>query len=67
MVRTTVFLDPHLKVALEKHARRRRTSFSQELREAMALYLESGGKKDLELLAEIAAEANRAADHALFA
>ena len=46
-------------------SRRRRTSFSQELREAMALYLAAGGKADLELLANLAAEANRAADHAL--
>ena len=65
MVRTTVFLDPKFKAGIERLARRRRTSFSKELREAMALYVEAGGKADLELLASIAAEANLAADHAL--
>ena len=65
MVRTTIFVDPKLKADMERHARRRRTSFSEELREAMAFYLAAGGKPDLELLASVAAEANRAADHAL--
>ena len=65
MVRTTVFLDPKLKAGMERQARLRRTSFSKELREAMALYLEAGGKEELELLAKLAPEANRAADHAL--
>lgn len=65
MVRTTIFVDPKLKADMERHARRRRTSFSEELREAMAMYLAAGGKADLELLSSVAAEANRAADHAL--
>jgi len=59
MVTTLVHLKPEQKKRLASRARRRGTSFAQEVRDAVNLYLELpvGSEKDLAVLAAAAREA----------
>ena len=55
---TTVYINPQQKKRLFQRARRRKSSFSEELREALDLYLDLPPDFDRESLAALAKEAN---------
>ncbi|MGD1103916.1 MAG: hypothetical protein ABSA59_17845 [Terriglobia bacterium] len=55
---TTVYLNPQQRKRLFQRARRRKSSFSEELREAIDLYLDFPPDIDRESLAALAKEAN---------
>ena len=55
---TTVYINPQQRKRLFQRARRRKSSFSEELREASDLYLDLPPEFDKESLAVLAKEAN---------
>jgi flagellar biosynthesis chaperone FliJ len=55
---TTVYIDPQQRKRLFQRARRHNSSFSEELREAIDLYLDFSSDYDKESLAALAREAN---------
>jgi hypothetical protein len=55
---TTVYINPQQRKRLFQRARRRKSSFSEELREAIDLYLDFPTDFDKESLAVLAKEAN---------
>jgi hypothetical protein len=55
---TTVYINPVQRKRLFQRARRRKSSFSEELREAIDLYLDFPVDIDRESLAALAKEAN---------
>ena len=55
---TTVYINPQQRKRLFQRARRRKSSFSQELREAIDLYLDFPPDIDRESLAALAKEAD---------
>jgi hypothetical protein len=55
---TTVYINPQQRKRLFQRARRRNSSFSEELREAIDLYLDFPADFDKESLAALAKEAN---------
>ena len=55
---TTVYINPQQRKRLFQRARRRKSSFSEELREAIDLYLDFPPDIDRESLAVLAKEAN---------
>jgi DNA-binding MurR/RpiR family transcriptional regulator len=55
---TTVYINPQQRKRLFQRARRRKSSFSEELREAIDLYLDFPPDFDKESLAALAKEAN---------
>ena len=55
---TTVYISPQQRKRLFQRARRRKSSFSEELREAIDLYLDFPPEIDKESLAVLAKEAN---------
>ena len=55
---TTIYINPQQRKRLFQRARRRKTSFSEELREAIDLYLDFPPDFDKESLAALAKEAN---------
>jgi hypothetical protein len=55
---TTVYINPLQRKRLFQRARRRKSSFSEELREAIDLYLDFPPDFDKESLAALAKEAN---------
>jgi hypothetical protein len=62
---TTVYISPQQRKGLFQRARRRRSSFSQELREAIDLYLDLPADFDKESLAALAKEANASLDRSI--
>lgn len=59
-----IHLEPRQKARLAKRARQRGNSFSQEVREALDLYLDFSPQQ-LEELETLARVANQSADHVL--
>lgn len=55
---TTVYINPQQRKLLFQRARRRKSSFSEELREAIDFYLDFPPEFDKESLATLAKEAN---------
>ena len=55
---TTVYINPQQRKRLFQRARRRKSSFSEELREAIDLYLDFPTDIDRESLAALAKEAS---------
>jgi hypothetical protein len=55
---TTVYINPQQRKRLFQRAKRRKSSFSEELREAIDLYLDLPPGIDKESLAALAKEAN---------
>ena len=55
---TTIYINPQQRKRLFQRARRRKSSFSEELREAIDLYLDFPTDFDKESLAALAKEAN---------
>jgi hypothetical protein len=62
---TTIYISPKQRQELFRRARRRGTSFSEELRSAVDLYLEMPEGADLESLAGLAQEVNRSLDRSI--
>ncbi len=55
---TTVYISPQQRKRLFQRARRRKSSFSEELREAIDFYLDFPPEFDRESMAALAKEAN---------
>ena len=62
---TTVYINPQQRKRLFQRARRRKSSFSEELREAIDLYLDFPADVDKESLAALAKEANASLDRSI--
>ena len=62
---TTVYINPQQRKRLFQRARRRKSSFSEELREAIDLYLDFPADFDKESLAALAKEANASLDRSI--
>jgi hypothetical protein len=62
---TTVYITPQQRKRLFQRARRRKSSFSEELREAIDLYLDFPADFDKESLAALAKEANASLDRSI--
>ncbi len=62
---TTIYLTGKQRKALFSRARRRKTSFSEEVREALDLYLELPADFEKESLATLAKEANASLDRSI--
>ncbi len=62
---TTIYLTGKQRKDLFRRARRRETSFSEEVREALDLYLDLPPEFDKEGLAALAKEANAAMDRSI--
>jgi hypothetical protein len=62
---TTVYISPQQRRRLFQRARRRKSSFSEELREAIDLYLDLPPGFDKESLAALAKEANASMDRSI--
>ncbi len=62
---TTIYLTAKQREGLFRRARKRRTSFSEEVREALDLYLDLPADFDKESLATLAKEANASMDRSI--
>jgi hypothetical protein len=62
---TTIYLTGKQRKGLFRRARRRKTSFSEEVREALDLYLDLPPDFDKEGLAALAKEANASMDRSI--
>ncbi len=62
---TTIYLTGKQRKGLFSRARRRRTSFSEEVREALDIYLELPADFDEEQFAALAREANASLDRSI--
>ena len=62
---TTVYINPRQRKGLFARARRRKSSFSEELREAIDLYLDLPPEFDKDSLAALAKEANASLDRSI--
>jgi len=62
---TTIYLNDQQKKRLFQRARRRKSTFSEELREALDLYLDLPPDFDKESLAAFAREANASLDRSI--
>jgi hypothetical protein len=62
---TTVYINPQQRKRLFQRARRRKSSFSEELREAIDLYLDFPPDFDKQSLAVLAKEANASLDRSI--
>ncbi len=62
---TTIYLNDQQKKRLFQRARRRKSTFSEELREALDLYLDLPPDFDRESLAALAREANASLDRSI--
>jgi hypothetical protein len=62
---TTIYITPNQRKRLFSRARRRGTSFSEELRSAVDFYLGLPPGTDPKALAQLAYEANKALDRSL--
>jgi hypothetical protein len=62
---TTVYITPQQRKRLFQRARRRKTSFSDELRTALDLYLDLPSDFDAEAFAALVREANASMDRSI--
>jgi hypothetical protein len=62
---TTVYIDPTQRRRLFQRARRRKTSFSEELRAALDFYLDLPPAFDAEAFAALVREANASMDRSI--
>jgi hypothetical protein len=62
---TAVYINPQQRKRLFQRARRRKSTFSEELREAIDLYLDFPPDIDRESLAGLAKEANASLDRSI--
>jgi hypothetical protein len=62
---TTVYISPRQRKRLFQRARRRKTSFSDELRTALDLYLDLPADFDAEAFAALVQEANASMDRSI--
>ena len=62
---TTVYISPRQRKRLFQRARRRKTSFSDELRTALDLYLDLPSDFDAEAFAALVREANASMDRSI--
>ena len=62
---TTVYINPKQRKRLFQRARRRKTSFSEELRAALDLYLDLPPDFDAEAFAGLVREANASMDRSI--
>jgi len=62
---TTIYINPQQRKRLFQRARRRKSSFSEELREAIDLYLDFPTDFDKESLAALAKEANESLNRSI--
>ena len=62
---TTVYINPQQRKRLFQRAKRRHSSFSEELREAIDLYLDFPPEIDRESLAALAKQANASLDRSI--